>query len=173
MAIRNANFIEIGWGDEGYLCSRFLNPLVLLKAGCLPSRSAIHVAGFREPPEVFFAESQIIEMNVAPHKMRELCRFIHESYARDEDKCPIYLGTPFYGVGGIYRANGRYYLPNTCNVWTAKALAAAEIPVTVPLCTFAQPLVCQSKSFGHEVQKGSTVLPVIYPFCNFDRPHSH
>ena len=58
-------------------------------------------------------------------------------------------------------------------VYSAKALAAAEIPIAVPLCTFAQPLVCQSKSIGQEVQKGSTVLPVIYPFYNFDRPHSH
>ncbi len=173
MAIQNANFIEVGWGDEGYLCSHFLNPLVLVNAGCLPSRSAIHLAGFRAPPEVFFDESQIIEIDVSPDKMRKLCRFIHQSYARDDNNCPIYLEPSLYGAGGIYRSKGHYYLPNTCNIWTAKALAAAEIPVAVPLCTFAQPLVCQSKSFGREIQKGSTVLPVMYPFYNFNRPRGH
>ena len=173
MAIQNANFIEVGWGDEGYLCSRFLNPLVMVNAGCLPSRSAIHLAGFRAPPQVFFEESQIIEIKVTPDKMRKLCCFIHESYARADNKCPIYLGPSLYGTGGIYRANGHYYLPNTCNIWTAKALAAADIPVAVPLCTFAQPLVCQAKAQGREVQNGSTVLPVIYPFFNFNRPHRH
>ena len=173
LAFQHANFIEVGWGDEDYLCSDFLNPLVAVKAGCLPSHSAIHVAGFQEPPETFFDHSQIIEIKVTPEEMRKLCRFIHESYGCDKNNCPIYLGQSLYGDGGIYRANGCYYVPKTCNVWTAKALAAADLPVAVPLCTFAQPLVWQSKSFGREVQKRSTLLPVIYPFCNFDRPQGH
>jgi uncharacterized protein (TIGR02117 family) len=173
VAIPNANFIEVGWGDEDYLCSRFLNPLVLVKAGCLPSRGAIHVAGFQESPKVFFDESQIIEIKVTPQEMRKLCRFIHHSYARDQNGCPIHLRASLYGCGGIYRANGYYFVPNTCNIWTAKALVAAERPVAVALCTFAQPLVCQSKSFGREVQQRSTVLPVLYPFLNFHSPHLH
>lgn len=171
-AIQDGNFIEVGWGDEDYLCSRFLNPLVMVKAGCLPSRSAIHVAGFHQPPEVFFENSQIIEIDVPAEKMRKLCRYIQQCYARDRHGCPIKLGPSIYGVGGIYRANGHYYLPKTCNIWTANALAAADIPLVVPLCTFAQPLVCQSKSFGREVNKRSTVLPVMYPFFNFDRPRN-
>ncbi len=172
LAVGNANFIEVGWGDEDYLCSGFLNPLVLVKAGCLPSRSAIHVAGFRKSPGVFFKESQIIEFKVSPCQMRKLCRFIRESYARDRKNCPIYLGSALYGCGGIYRASGHYYVPKTCNIWTAKALEAAGIPVVVPLCTFAQPLVCQSKKYGREVKKGTAVLPVMYPFVNFNRPNS-
>ena len=173
LTLQNSNHIEVGWGDEDYLSSHFLNPLLAVNAGCLPSHSAIHVAGFQEPPEVFFDQTHVIEIKVTPDEMRKLCRFMHESYARDEKGCPIYLGESLYGVGGIYRSNGCYYVPKTCNVWTAKALAVADLPVAVPLCTFAQPLVWQSKAFGREVHKGSTVLPVIYPFFNFDRPQRH
>ncbi|NND96153.1 MAG: DUF2459 domain-containing protein [Pirellulaceae bacterium] len=169
-AIQNANFIEVGWGDEGYLCSSFLNPFVMAKAGCVPSRSAIHVAGFAERPETFFDESQIIEFQLTSSQMRKLHRFIHASYARDQNDCPIRLAPSKYGVGAIYRSTGYYYLPNTCNVWTARALAKAEVPVAAPLSTFAQSLVLQSKCVGRETQKRSTVLPVIYPFCNFDSP---
>jgi uncharacterized protein (TIGR02117 family) len=170
MVFQDAKFIEVGWGDEAYYRARFMNPLVMAKAAFLPSRSAIHVVGIREPLQGFFAESQIIEIKVTPRQMRKLCRFIHDSYACDENAAPRQLCAAHYGSGGIYRANGRYYIPNTCNIWTARALAAAECPVAVPLCTTAEPLVVQSKRFGTEVQKRSTMLPVIYPFFNFEPP---
>lgn len=170
--IPDGNYLEVGWGDADYLCSRFLNPLVAVKAGCLPSRSAIHVVGFAEPPETFFDQSQVIEIPVSHQQMRALCRYIHESYECDEQGHPIRLGDPRYGEGGIYQSDGFYYVPKTCNVWTARGLAAAELPVLTPLCTFADPLVWQTKSFGNETQKGGTFLPVIYPFFNFDCPQS-
>ena len=166
----DANFIEVGWGDEAYYRARYMNPFVLANAAFLPSRSAIHVAGIRQPPEVFFEHSQIIEIKITPKQMRKLCRFIHDSYACDESGSPRYLAPALYGSGGIYRANGCYYIPKTCNVWTATALAAAECPVAVPLCTIAPPLMLQSKMFGVEIQKKSTILPVIYPFVNFESP---
>jgi hypothetical protein len=101
------------------------------------------------------------------------CQFIRDDYQRDANGAPQYLGPALYGTGGIYESRGYYFLPNTCYVWTAKALAAADCPVAVPLCTVAQPLVLQSRMFRQEVQKGSTLLPVIYPFVNFDRPPNH
>ena len=170
MVFQDANIIEVGWGDEAYYRARFMNPLVMAKAAFLPSRSAIHVVGIREPLEVFFKDSQIIEIKITTEQMRKLCRFIHDSYARDQNGVPRQLCAAHYGTGGIYRANGRYYLPKTCNVWTARALAAAECPVAVASCTFADPLVLQSKRFGKEIQKRSTFLPVIYPFLNFEPP---
>ncbi len=172
LALDDANFVEIGWGDASYLRAGFMNPIVMLNAALLPSRSAIHVAGFREPLEVFFEDSQIIEIKVTPGQMRKLCRFIHDSYKCDANDSPRLLGSALYGSGGVYLSNGYYYIPNTCNIWTAKALKAADCPVAVPLCTIAHPLVLQSKRFGHEIKKSSTVLPVIYPFCNFRRPPS-
>ena len=102
--------------------------------------------------------------------MRLLCRFIHESYHCDKQGNPQFLAPALYGSGGIYSSEGCYYIPKTCNIWTAKALAAAECPIVVPVCTIAGPLVLQARSFGDEIQKGANFLPVIYPFVNFDRP---
>lgn len=170
MVFEDEDFIEVGWGDQAYLAARFPHPLILINAAFLPSRSAIHVAGIRGPVGKFFADSQIVAIRISSRQMRQLCRFIHESYRCDANGNPRLRSAALYGSGGIYSASGYYYVPNTCNVWTAKALSAADCPVVVPLCTFASPLVFQTKSFGDEVQPGSNLLPVIYPFVNFDRP---
>ena len=85
--LEDANFIEVGWGDEAYLRSSFMNPFVMLNAAFLPSRSAIHVAGIRHSPENFFAHSQIVKIPVTDQQMHSLCRFIHDSYARDDTGC--------------------------------------------------------------------------------------
>ena len=166
----DSTFIEVGWGDAGYLCSKLPGPIVLANAAFLPSRSAIHVAGFDCPPEIFFQDSQIIEIKMSAERVGRLCRFVHHDLARDDAGGLRRLGPPIYGRGGIYQSKGYYFLPNTCNVWTARGLAAADCPVAVPLCTIAPPLVLQSKRFGREIHDGLGKLPVIYPFVNFDRP---
>lgn len=166
----DAQFIEIGWGDEAFYRSRFMWPWVVAHAAFLPSRSAVHVAGIHESLETFFPDSQIMEIPVTADQLRSLCRFMHRSYAHDDRGVPHYLGPALYGRGGFYRSTGYYFLPNTCNVWTARALAAAKCPIAVPLCTTAQAVVWQTRGFGREIQKRSHVLPVIYPFVNFDRP---
>ena len=167
-SLKAATFIEVGWGDAAYYQSPFINPVVVATAAFLPTKSAIHVAAIQQPLEQFFPESEIVQISLNRRQMQKLCRFIRDSYARDEGGDPQYLGPAIYGRGGFYRANGYYYLPKTCNVWTAKALEAAGCPVLVPLCTLAQPLVLQTKPFADHVQTASP-LPVIYPFINFDR----
>lgn len=166
----DAEYVEIGWGDESFYRSRFMWPWVVANAAFLPSRSAVHVAGIHEPLERFFPDSQIFEIPVTADQLRALCRFLHHSYAHDEQGTPHYLGPALYGYGGFYRSPGYYFIPNTCNVWTARALAAAKCPIAVSLCTTAQGVVLQTRGFGQEVQKRSHVLPVIYPFINFERP---
>jgi hypothetical protein len=167
IAFAEFDFVEVGWGDRDYLLAPGLNPLVLAKAALLPSSSAIHVAGIRGPLDDFFPESQIIAIDVTPTQMRQICRFIHDSYACQGMEAAAPLRPAFYGSGGVYPSRGSYYLPKTCNVWTAKALAAGGCPVVVPLCTLSLPLTQQAKSFGREIQRGSNLLPVVYPFCNF------
>ena len=164
-----ACFVEVGWGDEAYLKSGCPNPLVLANAACLPSRSALHVTAIRDSLGCFFPKSQIVRVKLSACQMRKLCRFIHDSYAHNDCGCPIRVAPAIYGAGSIYRADGCYYLPKSCNVWTAKALEAAGCPVAVPLCTLATPLMLQAKAFGCEIKKGSKV-PAIYPFLNFHRP---
>ena len=107
---------------------------------------------------------------MSSQQVGQLCRFISNDYARDENGGPQYLGPALYGTGGIYQSKSYYFLPNTCNVWAARGLAAADYPVVVPICAVAQPLVMQSKTFGQEIHNGSSIVPVMYPFVNFNRP---
>ena len=170
----DCEFVEVGWGDEGYLRSRFPNPVVMANAAVLPSRSAIHVVGLPCSPEKYFSESQVVKIPVSSSQMTKLCQHLHECYASDDGDRPQKVARPKYGHGngGVYRANGYYFLPNTCNVWTARALRAADCPVIVPLCVLSRPTMIQTKCIGTEINQGSDILPVLYPFVNFKRPGS-
>jgi uncharacterized protein (TIGR02117 family) len=156
--LADTDFVEFGWGDEGfYRCQKVTIPLVI-RAALWPTPSVLHVAGFRGPVQQFYKFSDIVEIQLNDDQFRELCRFVGETFAENEDHEPIPLGPGIYGESTFYRAKGKYYFPNTCNVWIAKALKHAGFPVTPQLVLTADGVLTQSRKFGHDIQRSSPGL---------------
>jgi uncharacterized protein (TIGR02117 family) len=124
-----AQLLEVGWGDEGFYRARKITAGITLRAIFLPTPGVLHVVGFRGPVEEFFPASQILEVRLSEDGFHELCRFIDETYQRDEDGAAVRLGPGIYGDSAFYRSNGKYYFPKTCNVWTARAVRRAGVPI--------------------------------------------
>lgn len=151
-------FVELGWGDEGfYRASRITVPLVL-QAAFWPTPSVVHASGFSGDVSAVFPHSDILELTVSEDQFDSLCRFAAETLKRDTDKWATSLGPGIYGDSRFYRANGSYYMPKTCNIWTAKALCAARIPVTAQTAIRAEGVIRQVRRSGQVVQKSARGL---------------
>ncbi len=124
-----------------------------LQAVLWPNASVLQVVGFSEPLTKTFPESEIVELALTPAGLDGLIRYIHHSYARDGASRVGVLGQSLYGEGRFYPARGRFYLFNTCNVWTAGALQAAGYPVSPTLALMAESVMAPARRFGRVIQR--------------------
>ena len=82
------------------------------------------------PIAVYFPESELVELHLSRRGFEAMARFVDEEYQRDREGQPVRLERGLYGASWFYAAHGTYHLFNTCNTWVARALRAAELPVT-------------------------------------------
>ncbi len=137
-------YVEVGWGNEGFYMAKHITPTLILGA-LVPSDSVLHVAGFSGDIESIFRGADLVRVEISKPGLAEMCRFIHATYLHDAGNQPVRLGPGLYGQSEFYRAHGKYYFPNTCNVWTANALRSAGCPITPAYASTAQNLVFQAK----------------------------
>lgn len=128
-------WVEVGWGSEVFYRAKMITPIVVARA-LAPNASVLHVVNWPCPPDEIFS-GRIVKLEVDADKFDAMCRFISETYAHD-DGSPEFLGPGIYGESAFYRGRVRYFVPNTCNVWTARALEAAGVAIIPELCASAQ-----------------------------------
>jgi uncharacterized protein (TIGR02117 family) len=143
-----SQYAEIGWGSKEFYMASRITPAIVVRTLLWPSSSVLHVACFDGPPELVFEGADLIPIRLSERGFRELCRHIHESYELNGRGLPICLGPGLYGESRFYRARGKYYFPNTCNAWTARALRGSGCPIAPAYCATAQGVVLQAKRFG-------------------------
>lgn len=145
-------WVEIGWGSEiFYRAEKITVPVVV--GAVLPNSSVLHVVGWDQSPEELFKGGDVIRLEVDETHFAELCRHVHETYAYDEQGHAQDLGRGIYGDSRFFRAKGKYYFPNTCNVWTARGLKAAGLPVVPELCAAADALLVAVRGSGTTIRK--------------------
>jgi len=119
-----APFLEVGWGDrEAYVADRITVRLAL-GAALGSTSAALQVAGLDTLPTERGREIEVAELRLTPRGFDDLSRFISKSYARDGTGHTIQLARGYTDNSAFYLATGRYHLFNTCNTWTAKAVAS-------------------------------------------------
>jgi uncharacterized protein (TIGR02117 family) len=148
----NSKYLEVGWGDADFYRAQSRGTGLALRSLLLPTRSVLHVAGFNEPLRETLPPGEAFELVLSDDGLREMCRFIQDTFRRDDAGRCAPLDPGIYGVhSAFYPAHGTYCLTRTCNVWTAAALYSAGYPIR-PCCSitagavlrqaepFAQPL---------------------------------
>lgn len=143
----DARYLEVGWGDSDYYPADRFNLWYAIKALFWPTRSVLHIVGFNEPVDQFFPESEIIEISLSVPGFERLCKTVHDSY-RHEGGQPVVVGPGRYGESRFYLSNERYHLFKTSNVWTARALRSAGVPVRPLLSITAGGMARQARRFG-------------------------
>lgn len=127
----SAPYLEFGWGDKGFYQSEEITSSLTLQAIFLPTESVIHVVEVTESAENYFPHSEVTTICLNKESYAKLITFIESSFQKDEigDIIPTKKG--IYGNSQFYKGIGDYYLMNTCNKWTAKGLASADMNIDI------------------------------------------
>lgn len=126
-------YFEFGWGDASYYQARKVTSGLMVKAVFWPTDSVIQVVAIPEDPAKYFPDSEIIKMEVEKQALDNLITFITLSFDRDSAGHIQASGPGIYGDSEFYKAEGKYYLTNTCNTWTAKGMKSMGMDISV-LC---------------------------------------
>jgi uncharacterized protein (TIGR02117 family) len=124
-----ADYLELGWGDEGFYQASEITVGLALQAMFWSRGSVLHVVGVSSNPAQYFANSKVRSVCLTPDGYSRLRSFIHTSFAQGAADTVTARGPGLYGDSEFYTGKGRYHLFNTCNSWTAKGLASGGLPL--------------------------------------------
>ncbi len=124
-----AEQLEVAWGDrEFYMAPRGTLRLAL-RAAFWSSASVLHISAFDRPVDQVFSGQEIVQMRVSHQGLRRLAGFFQDAYARDPAGGILLLGRGQYASSRFYAAREKYSLLRTCNIWIARALREAGLPI--------------------------------------------
>ncbi len=126
-----APFIEFGWGDRGFYQAQDITIGLALQAILWPTDSVVHVVAVYSNPEVYFAGSQVFELELTNSQLKSLRQFISNSFFHDSNERVVKTVKGVYGHSQFYQGEGTYHLFNTCNTWTAKGLKSAGFDLSI------------------------------------------
>jgi uncharacterized protein (TIGR02117 family) len=150
----DAQYLEVGWGDMDYYQTPNAHMGHILMAALLPTSSVLHIVGFNGPVQAYFPHSEIIEIELSSAGFEKLSGTIVASFARDKAGNIRPLGHGLYGNSRFFRSRETYHLFNTCNVWTARMLRSAGLPITPARATTVENLMSQARKSGSVLQSG-------------------
>lgn len=146
-----AEYLEVGWGDRDFYQQPDPGVWTALRAALWPTASVLHVVGFPGPVAGYFRASEVVEIALPSGGFERLVRYIHHAHERSGALAAAPLGPGLYGEGRFYPAWESFHLFRTCNVWTARALRAAGLPIRDSITS--EGLMSQAREIGKVVNR--------------------
>ena len=147
----NYQWLEIGWGDEGFYRSvpdvASLTLSMAVRALFRPgNHSVVHVVGLNVQPRDAFPKSDMVRINLTAEGFSRMLERLDASISRTgESGGPEDLGVGLYGPSKFFRSVETFSIFNVCNHWVARLLAAAGLPTTPVLATLPLGLMLDLK----------------------------
>jgi uncharacterized protein (TIGR02117 family) len=141
-----ARFLEFGWGDAVYYPAKQVTLGKTLRAALIPTPAVVHVAGLRAEPARSFPKAEVVSLPIDDENFGRLVHFVDASFERSGAARAAATGPGLYATSRFYPAKGRFHLFNTCNTWTARALAAAGFDVSTSGTSRAEALMQQVRA---------------------------
>lgn len=129
----DAAYYEIGWGDKGFYQSQEITTGLTLQAMFWSEGAILHVVAVPDSPSQYFGQSEVVGTCLTNKQISSLATFVANSFAHDARGQVVRLKQGIYGNSQFYDGEGRYYLLNTCNKWTAKGLQSAGVDISPSL----------------------------------------
>jgi len=123
-------YLEFGWGDKGFYQAAEITTGLTLQAIFWPTESVMHVVAVNDKAPLAFPHSQSLQICMSDVEYASLLTFIENSFQHtDTSGDLVSMRHGIYGDSQFYAGVGDYYLMNTCNKWTAKALKSAGMDI--------------------------------------------
>lgn len=149
----NQRYVRIGWGDGNYFTGKSKTFGSATKALVASSHSALQVISYAQAPFTSIPADTRVPIALSEIGMRNLIRYLDESFELDESGQVIPLQAHVVDTGNFYQASGHYSLFSNCNTWSGRALQAAGLPVKSSLQLTAQSVFEQAKYISHFQQE--------------------
>lgn len=142
------DWVEIGWGDEGFyraeaVSALEVDPAVIARALFLPTPTVMHVFAGLGPPAEAFPGAQIQSLRLSATGFDRLAGVVARAFAPGPGGLPEDQGPGVYGYARFYAARGAYTALRTCNNWVAEALRAAGVPASWSTSAFSAGLMME------------------------------
>jgi uncharacterized protein (TIGR02117 family) len=144
----NADYLEVGWGEREYYAQPNPGLSVILHALFVPSLSTIHVVPVTGSLTSFFLNSEIVELHVPQAGFERMVAFVRDTYELDAEGRPVSIPSGPDEVGRFYASKRTFHITENCNVWVARALEAAGLPVHPKEATTVGRLLQQVRSLS-------------------------
>lgn len=147
-----AKFLKFGWGDRRYYSEQDAGYGLMVRAALLPTRSVLHVVATDLDVERYFSASRVVRIQITADGAEKLGIFISDRFRKDENGNVRVAAEGLYTNSLFFEATGRYYMPKTSNVWTARALRQTGYPITPIYSLTSGNVIKQSLKDGESVQ---------------------
>ena len=125
----DADYLELGWGDREYYPRAHPGVWLALRALFTPTSSTLHVVPIAGPLTRFFRDSEIIELQVSQAGFERMVEFVRQTYELDANGRAIAISSEVQDGSRFYASPRTFHAFENCNVWVARALEAAGLPV--------------------------------------------
>jgi uncharacterized protein (TIGR02117 family) len=120
-----AVYLQFGWGDADFYTEP--EPGIGTTLGTvLPGPAVVHLAGLAARPSLTFRDLEEVRLTLNADQFTRLVDYLDASFDRSGERT---AAPGIYAFSRFYPATGEFHLFNTCNTWTARALAAADLDV--------------------------------------------
>ena len=143
----HARFFEFGWGDAEFYPAREAGAWLALRAA-FPGPAVMHVAGLSDYPARIWPNVTILPFAVSAEALSRLLAFLRDSFDRAGAGRAVVAARGIYPFSLFYPATGRFHVFNNCNSWTAQALTAMGLGVSLGGVNTADDLISRIRPFA-------------------------
>ena len=148
-------YLEFGWGDESFYQADKIGAWHIIQAIFWPTATVMHTVAVPKSADEYFARSDVVKLCLSEKQLYTLVQFIKSSFHHDENHQLLQLQAGLYGNSQFYRAEGLYFLTNTCNQWTAKGLKSAGLSLIPTFKITAGSIMSYVKTINIEQQSSN------------------
>jgi uncharacterized protein (TIGR02117 family) len=140
------DWLEIGWGDEGFYrqvptASDLTLPLAVRALFGRANPTVLHVAGLTDDPVRVFPAAGLVRVPLSMTGFDQMLARVDATFVPPVSGALPDLGRGLYGSSLFYRATGSFNILHLCNHWVDELLGAAGLPTAPVLATFSHGLM--------------------------------
>jgi uncharacterized protein (TIGR02117 family) len=145
-----AHYLELGWGDRDFFTHDGFHLGYAIKAALWPTRSVIHINPIYRAVEDYYTNMDVVRIQIDDSHLSDLIDYLMGSLRLENGKLiPVTEG--IYSKSYFYESRERYYLLKNSNVWAARALRHAGLPINAFWHQTTGSVIRKAGEFGEKV----------------------